>query len=135
MSREWQPGDVALVEAGCWANRKVALRLSEGWSHVNGTNVDGDGIVSPVRPLVVIDPEDRAQIERLAELMWSHRANLLTDLGEVVADAIREYAEPQHPKCKAALIFKGEHYPCDQFDGHGMTHGNTEAGAIWGEGE
>lgn len=50
-----QEGEIWLVEAGCWANRKVALRLDEGWSHVNGVNVDGDGIVTPVRPLVVID--------------------------------------------------------------------------------
>lgn len=70
VSREWKPGDVAMVEAGCWANQRVALRLAEGWSHTNGVNVDGDGVVIPVRPLVVIDPEDREQVEALI-LAWA----------------------------------------------------------------
>ena len=70
VSRDWKPGDVAMVEVGCWANQRVALRLAEGWSHTNGVNVDGDGVVIPVRPLVVIDPEDREQVEALI-LAWA----------------------------------------------------------------
>jgi hypothetical protein len=77
MSRDWKTGDVALVEAGrCWADRRVGLRLVEGWSTVNGVNVDGDGVVNPIRLLVVIDPESPEDVARLADAFcnarWSH---------------------------------------------------------------
>ena len=68
---EFKAGDVALIEAGCWANRKVGLRLDEGWSHTNGVSLDGDGVVSPVRRLVVIDPESVEDVERLVNILRS----------------------------------------------------------------
>lgn len=113
MSKDWKPGDVALVEAGCWANRKVALRLAEGWAHTNGVNVDGDGVVSVVRPLVVIDPEDREQVERLILALpdaadwgfasannYDHPDDLAVVEGifEPFQTALREFANPKPPK-------------------------------------
>lgn len=101
---EYKPGDVALVEAGCWANRKVGLRLAEGWAHVNGVNRDGDGVVSPVRPLAVIDPEDREQVERFAGLLHNYDAHLADDphresaWESLTAAALREFANPTPPK-------------------------------------
>lgn len=95
MNREWKPGDVALVEAGCWANRKVALRLDKGWAHTSGVNVDLDGVVVAVRPLVVIDPEDGEAVERLYRTLVS--LTTLADADRVQA-ALREYANPKPPR-------------------------------------
>lgn len=47
--------------------------------------------------LAVIDPQDDAQVERLAQLMWEHRANILDSLDEVVRAALTAYATPAPP--------------------------------------
>lgn len=85
MSAEWKPGDVAVV----------------------------DGIVSVVRPLVVIDPEDREQVERLAVAYttvesarsgdeyraWENRsAEARGRIVDGLAAALREFANPTPPK-------------------------------------
>jgi hypothetical protein len=101
MSREWKPGDVAMVEAGCWANRKVALRLAEGWSHANGVNVDGDGVVSVARPLVVIDPEDDEWAEALAAAVLTEAMGYRIDKAILVVGltkGLAEFAKPTPPK-------------------------------------
>jgi hypothetical protein len=140
-AHEWKPGEIVLVESGCWANHKVALRLAEGWSTVNGVNVDGDGVICPVRPLVVIDPEDEEQVERFREIASRHADDVPyaktsdADYRDAMQAALREFASPKPPQCKSALIVKGEHFGCDQSEGHGMSHANTAAGAIWGESE
>lgn len=36
-------------------------------------------------------------------------------------------------RCLAPLNIKGEGFICDQPLGHGLAHGNTEAGAIWAD--
>jgi len=68
VSREWKPGDVAVVEVGCQANRKVAIRTGTpgnmGWAYcgewggksTQNWAADNSGIVTPLRALVVIDP-------------------------------------------------------------------------------
>lgn len=107
MSRQWKPGDVALVEAGCWANQKVALRLAEGWAHTNGVNVDGDGVIEVVRPLVVIDPESEDDAEAIVRAFvktgcWRVIPSDVEDSHahrrEQVAAALREFAAPVPPE-------------------------------------
>lgn len=72
MSREWKPGDMALVDCVgedrlcSWATEchKDVHPREPHW-HVarSHTYIDDDGRAT--RPLVVIDPEDREQVERL----------------------------------------------------------------------
>lgn len=95
-------GEVWLVEAGCWTNRKVALRLAEGWSHVNGVNVDGDGIVTPLHRLAVVDFEDRGAVEQLVRTWLTEYDGCETKPRDAELDAmqaaLREFASPAPPK-------------------------------------
>ena len=103
MKREWKPGDVALVPGV-----GKALVLDDGrWS------TQPRGVIHPrkgfedlykARPLVVIDPEDREQIERLAQLLHDYDAHLADDPHResawvsLTSDALRKYANPKPPK-------------------------------------
>lgn len=64
-AREWEPGDVAMVTI--FGIEHPALRQYDGWTtecgHTNKEPRLGD--VTAIRPLAVIDPEDREQVERL----------------------------------------------------------------------
>jgi hypothetical protein len=55
--------------------------------------------IEVIRPLVVIDPEDREQVERLAEAVNAAIASpeRMTSL-EVMQAALREFADPTPPK-------------------------------------
>lgn len=98
MSREYQPGDVAMVDGS------VMLRTREGWlfaalnggswSHAEGSSADR--VTSLARPLVVIDPEDREQVERLRSLLFGNSAHA-HGINEMQA-ALREFADPTPPK-------------------------------------
>ena len=89
--------------------------------------------------LVVIDPEDREQVERLVAILhdgdpWFRGGPNKPTHASLLQRALRAMlASPKPPKCTAALNIKGEHFGCDQDEGHGTAHGNTAAGAIWGE--
>lgn len=134
MKREWKPGDVALIEAGCHANLKVAIRTgvpsNMGWAYSDTHNglstqnwtADTHGTISVIRPLVVIDPEDRAQVERLANELAriqgerDHMAVWHTDL----ADALREFANPtpprpDEPQGRGAVIEDASGFPYTRF--------------------
>jgi len=64
VSREWKPGDVARITLSNGFVHPVALwNLSNGW--LTRDNVIHPAQVTDARPLVVIDPEDREQVERL----------------------------------------------------------------------
>ena len=72
------PGDVAVVMRN--GKEVVAMRYDTGvergwrWQRAEGfafDHFDADPGTTP-RPLVVIDPEDREQVERLARLLWPH---------------------------------------------------------------
>jgi hypothetical protein len=56
-----------------------------------------------VRPLVVIDPEDREQVERLALLINAQYDNHGVHPREVARAqaALREFADPKSPRCVA----------------------------------
>lgn len=102
-AREFQPGEVALIEVGSSARAHVAIRdSSAGWligdSHAWRFLLDRqDPEVTVVRPLVVIDPEDREQVERLTAALIGAPDPFVARIDDVQA-ALREYANPTPPK-------------------------------------
>lgn len=54
-----------------------------------------DSRVTEARPLVVIDPEDREQVERLWDAIMG-----VAGIGEM-QEALREFADPKPPTCSA----------------------------------
>lgn len=105
MNREWKPGDVALIEAGCHANRKVAIRTgipsNMGWAYSDTHNgqstrnwtADTNSTVTVVRPLALIDPENADDVAKLVRLFWAHGTDDCDDPHAMQA-ALREYANP-----------------------------------------
>jgi hypothetical protein len=108
--REWKPGDVALVD-GCVA---LVWREEGGDSRPSFVYTDRDGDSCSVwansndaRTLVVIDPEDREQVERVLIAMteWAGRVPYsdmredgdLTQLDAAQA-ALRSLIEPPRPE-------------------------------------
>lgn len=105
MGREWNPGDVALVndcthpaapwKAATCKEAAVPGRRETVWIlHDSGTKVWGS--VSDARPLVVIDPENEKDVERLNRLYWD-----TVDAETAQADmqvALREFANPTPPR-------------------------------------
>lgn len=121
-AREWKPGDVAAIQTRVIADDGgVAVRVK---SHVltgepvwmwivNGgvPRADGglvrDESVTDARPLVVIDPEDREQTARLADLFcearWCHTAAGDSDecdplTRSAMREALAAFANPTPPK-------------------------------------
>ena len=134
MSGEWKPGDVAITQFGrsvVDSGRRCDNHGSKPhWHHVTNGGWDPLDAHPGASPLIVIDPEDREQGDELRDLIHKHGGVML--LGSVLQAALREFANPTEPRCPAALIVKGEHFPCDSAGGHGMPHGNSAAEAIWG---
>lgn len=102
MTYEPKPGDVALIESGCWANRHRAMREPHGWIYYTehqGREYVSDEVATVVRPLLVVDPEDDAQVERLLASYYSEPGETvrLSSLHKMQA-ALRELANPQPPK-------------------------------------
>lgn len=88
-AREWKPGDVAEVGVG------RAMRHESGhWVFPDGSyNTDDQRI--PTRPLVVIDPEDREQVDRLVEIMVGLSEGTFPVR---LQEALRDFANPKPPK-------------------------------------
>lgn len=97
MSGQWKPGDVALVlRVGKWV---PAVKGRTDWwitAWGGGSYEDSD-----IRPLLVIDPEDREQVERLTEA-YSKQRRLITDDGDGRVNdmqaALRSLAQPEDPE-------------------------------------
>lgn len=67
MTREWAPGDVALVQNGYGVWNVAICQVALGYNQwVYGVSRSTAPMDSPARPLALIDPEDRAQVEQLA---------------------------------------------------------------------
>lgn len=107
MSREWKPGDVALVtfDNASYSQQSKGetaietlpmLRRDDDWAYPSYGASVMDEMVMEARPLAVIDPEDREQVKRLCDLIpWLGSApNLVDDMQA----ALREYAAPKPPK-------------------------------------
>lgn len=141
MSREWKPGDVAMFtiqgapllamrdNKGSWSGWRAGLSwVGRRWDGKHGQ-----------RPVVVIDPDDREQVERLVSAFyvqdtWSERQR---DSAAVMQDILREFANPSPPKCGALLTMefsdgKGIQYACDEDEGHDGAHcDGINGGASW----
>jgi hypothetical protein len=81
-----------------------AFRAENGWycigpsGYVRFTPDNAPAGAVDVRPLVVIDPEDPEQVERLRLLIDQRWAVGACGFGEAISDALREYARPEPPK-------------------------------------
>lgn len=124
MSDNFKPGDVALIEAGCHANRRPAIRTGTpsnmGWAYsdlrdgksTQNWTADTHGTVSVVRPLAVIDPEDAHDIEAICtpDLRSGIEGILRVSIddaqweriSEKMQAALREFADPT-PKVEEPL--------------------------------
>lgn len=116
--REWKPGDVAMVpgvgRAVATYDGKWATQTLEVAPHVS---LQG-GFIS-ARPLVVLDPEDREQVHRLADLLCASTFGLNAD-DMVMAEVLREFANPtpltpDEPTGLGAVVENqwGTRYVCD----------------------
>jgi hypothetical protein len=108
---EWKPGDVALVTPN--ANRQarcVSLRRDDGWVCQHRASLT-DGEVRDARPLVVIDPEDREQVERLVDALLTANA-FGSPFDDVRADrvqqALRSLIAPPRPEGLGAVVEDAE---------------------------
>jgi hypothetical protein len=101
---EWKPGDVALVDS--WRGKgQIAFRVGRGenigWCVLDGTDsrgLDDDEVGDNARPVVVIDPEDAEQVERLASALFDVCAYSATHSPIKLAAALREFARPTPPR-------------------------------------
>lgn len=106
---EWQPGDVVSAFIGSRQRREIAAYCGDKkypWRLLTSTFGNGrcDEIgainVTDIRRLVVIDPEDREQVERLANeytRQWCGTKAIVETVDQIQA-ALREFAQPQPVK-------------------------------------
>jgi hypothetical protein len=104
VSGEWKPGDVAIAQ---WRHfdgvRAFFSAARQQWIDVDGAEFDGDEDDLTLRPLVVIDPDDREQVERLLRGYsgWKNSPEDLKEYPHYVNEmqaALREFANPTPPK-------------------------------------
>lgn len=88
MTREWKPGDVAMIP-GCGPR----MMTDRGWASVRGDFID---FFAAPRPLVVIDPEDREQVERLRLALDAEVAGYVSSGATGIA--LRSLIEPPLPE-------------------------------------
>lgn len=116
MSREWKPGAMALIRY--LDSEVVAMRGVNSWSFADtspvggfSTTYDHSGRCEPIRPLVVIDLEDREQVERLVgaiETTVGGKAGA-TAVRDMQA-ALRAFVNPQPSDPKARVIDRRDNY-------------------------
>jgi len=139
VKREWKPGDLAMVRVQITTNpddgseEHMLFRRRGKWEHPD-FGIWEDRYVLAARPLVVIDPEDREQVERLFHLFADEREKDERHLRiggweDAMQAALRSLIAP--PKCSAALNVAGEHFGCDSEAGHSGAHNNRTHEAIW----
>lgn len=109
MNENWKPGDLALGRIHDYEGLLVFRGEYDGWDEIGegGTETGWDGyFIEDLRRLVVIDPEDREQVERLYALMWRPERGEVAptsddpiyaeDVRDLTA-ALREFANPTPP--------------------------------------
>ncbi len=119
MSREWKPGDVAALQHVTNGDFTPALRVKGGWrcAKFDDDQLHPDGAqqhLKSLRPLLVIDPEDREQALRLALaycMTWTDNPRPETSAVQKAADqlqvALRSLLappRPDEPKQIAAVV-------------------------------
>lgn len=131
-AREWKPGDVILVNG----ERGLVQRLSSGSLYVelaeygknSGRNLDTI-VDRDIRPLVVLDPEDREQVERLVTL-WSEAFDDVPPVPvevDFMQAALREFVDPKPPRPEepTGLGAVVEDEAGEKHVRAGITHGGT----------
>lgn len=105
--REWKPGDVAWARYTDSSGGEIALRTQTGWMGTRGGMPEGTMEAYDLRPLVVIDPDDREQMEHLLEAHNKAEQDAACKGGEcgsgscwidIMQAALREFANPTPPK-------------------------------------
>jgi hypothetical protein len=102
MSREYKPGDVAMVTVQVYETTEAATHLlfrnsRRQWVHPTFGCWD-DVYVRKVQPVAVVPFEDREQVERLYCLfLMGHGGTAIRDANDLQA-ALREFANPTPPK-------------------------------------
>lgn len=110
---KWKPGDVALVlnEFGVWNTAIRVVGRPDYWQY--GVSDATAHMGADARPLVVIDPEDAEQVERLMDIYFAiGRWN--EDPTHDLRDALREFAgptpaKPEEPQGLGAVVLCGHH--------------------------
>lgn len=96
MSAQWKPGDVAMVPGV-----GPALRSTSGaWLTPRDAGRMDTASFNEVRPLVVIDPEDREQVERLclaARVAYDNRLGVGPQSFDAMQAALRSLIAPPNP--------------------------------------
>lgn len=111
---DWKPGDVARIDDDILDDAaRTLFRTEAGWVDAEG---DGRPAVSDVtvtriaHRLAVIDPEDRAQVDRLLDAFLRHPTDMDPEryrsgypeaydrYADAMRAALREYADPRPPK-------------------------------------
>jgi len=96
MTREWKPGDVAVGRIAKYEGRFVFRGEYDGWDELDGTEGGWDGtFIADLRPLVVIDPEDREQVERLVKTY--NNGEVETEWVDAMQAALRSLIAPPKP--------------------------------------
>lgn len=100
-AEDWKAGDVALIPFSRGGVR--AMYTGDGWVTCDRTPVRAVADYINMRRLVVIDAEDREQVERLASIYASATSGELNDYPLTVAAlhmqaALREFATPTPPR-------------------------------------
>lgn len=94
--RRWKSGDAAMV------NGQVCINTGGDWEHGSPLAFKyADHESLDVRPVVVIDPEDREQARSLLETYGRQFTNWTPELDSNVTRlqaALREFANPKQPK-------------------------------------
>lgn len=111
MTNNWKPGDVAVAQyrdepASRYFYRKVFGKDGAyEWVNEDGTRSERFELAEWHRPLVVIDPDDREQVERLVRAMppeWNLEQpddpELLDDSVAGVTTALRSLLAPPRPE-------------------------------------
>jgi hypothetical protein len=132
VSREWKPGDVAMVVCGDERERPATyctdLRRGPYWQFRDGQL--RDAAISDARPLVVIDSEDAEEVERLVSRLEDLTGHANGLVAVHMAGALREFADPK-PPCGASLCLgkDGALYRCSEAEGHEGPH--VDGTCVW----
>lgn len=105
MKREWKPGDVAVATMYTRGGPRLVRRRDSSsypWEVIGGDDLGGGVTEAAIRearpigigPLVIIDPGDRAAVERLRD---GFRVRVPGDSIEDWQSALREFADPTQP--------------------------------------
>lgn len=148
MSINWKPGDVAIrksavdghtlttVATTCFTHKGHGLH----WHHVGGgwdpLHTEGG---PTYRPLVVIDPEDYGQAQRLRDLIDAAESATMDDFGmdedgcrlwavNAVRIALREFANPTPPKPEEPT---GLGAVVEDAEGRKWMRAGTDPGDCW----